>query len=697
MTNRLLLGSPIERLLDALRAHGREPRQRSDGWQCQCPAHDDRDPSLSIDQADDGKVLLKCHAGCRAEAVVAAVGLTLADLYADSGNYQGNGAHPLNDRPAVNWSVYQAEYRAAFDGMRDDLVEVLGVPGPALDEVGYGWCEREGCFTTAERDGSGNVVGINRRFHDGRKIQETGGRRGLIVPDGFAGMSGPILILEGASCTAAAIAAGLCAVGRPNHIGGADQLATLLRSVEVGRALVIVGENDQKADGSWPGRDGATQVAEKLAAALSRPVRWALIPDGVKDARAWLCSRVGAEGTADQWTAAGADLVRKLLATARTVGERRGWQWDLISSVEFAGGDFRPTWVVKRLLVADEPIVIGGAEKTLKTTIAADLAVSIATATPFLGYFHVYKRRRVALISGESGRHAMQGAFLRICKARDDLDPERCDVLWGFTLPAFPDPNDMAELRRKAADNGVEFVVIDPAYLATLKGADPNDAKSLFAMGMHLARFAEAVIQARATPAVVHHANKTTPGRGPMQLTDLSYSGFSHYAAQWLLFSREGDYLGDGRHELRLNAGGRQGQGGQWALTIDEGVMAEDFTGRKWNVQVEPYRDHRQRAAEERESERDRRKRGRVEKDAADLLVKWGEQENRTATKGHMRGVMGGWSGDRINFAVAFLMDRRKLFPSEVEVKSGRDGAKTSTVAGYVAVRASEGSDGKGG
>ena len=29
-----------------------------------CPAHDDRKPSLSIRDADDGKVLVRCHAGC---------------------------------------------------------------------------------------------------------------------------------------------------------------------------------------------------------------------------------------------------------------------------------------------------------------------------------------------------------------------------------------------------------------------------------------------------------------------------------------------------------------------------------------------------------------------------------------------------------------------------------------------------------
>ena len=40
---------------------------------CRCPAHDDRDPSLSICDADDGKVLVYCHAGCDQEKVITAL------------------------------------------------------------------------------------------------------------------------------------------------------------------------------------------------------------------------------------------------------------------------------------------------------------------------------------------------------------------------------------------------------------------------------------------------------------------------------------------------------------------------------------------------------------------------------------------------------------------------------------------------
>ena len=47
-----------------------------------CPAHEDHNPSLVIDVAED-RLLLYCPAGCSTQDIVGAVGLTLADLFVD--------------------------------------------------------------------------------------------------------------------------------------------------------------------------------------------------------------------------------------------------------------------------------------------------------------------------------------------------------------------------------------------------------------------------------------------------------------------------------------------------------------------------------------------------------------------------------------------------------------------------------------
>ena len=75
--------SPLQGVLRALEEAGSELRESGGGYQAQCPAHRDRRPSLSITEKKDGKVVLHCHAGCRTEHVLAALGLTMADLFPD--------------------------------------------------------------------------------------------------------------------------------------------------------------------------------------------------------------------------------------------------------------------------------------------------------------------------------------------------------------------------------------------------------------------------------------------------------------------------------------------------------------------------------------------------------------------------------------------------------------------------------------
>jgi len=67
---------------DALLARLDRVKRTGDGrWLARCPAHEDRSPSLSIRDTDDGRTLLHCFAGCSVEQVVAALGLKLEDLF----------------------------------------------------------------------------------------------------------------------------------------------------------------------------------------------------------------------------------------------------------------------------------------------------------------------------------------------------------------------------------------------------------------------------------------------------------------------------------------------------------------------------------------------------------------------------------------------------------------------------------------
>ena len=59
-------------------------RKSGKGYIARCPAHDDRIPSLSVTQADDGRILLCCHAGCKTSDICEALGISLGGLFPDS-------------------------------------------------------------------------------------------------------------------------------------------------------------------------------------------------------------------------------------------------------------------------------------------------------------------------------------------------------------------------------------------------------------------------------------------------------------------------------------------------------------------------------------------------------------------------------------------------------------------------------------
>lgn len=226
----------------------------------------------------------------------------------------------------TDWEAEARKFASNLNASRkQELATALALPVgvlDALDGLGYSAADRAGrCWTFPERNPLGRVVGLLRRFvkplPDGRnKLMVKGGKRGLILPAGWAERPGPVLVVEGPSDALAATAAGLAAVGRPSDRGGVKDLAGLFHDLPADRSLIVVGENDAKPDGSWPGRDGAEAVTGALAARLRRQVAWAMTPDGIKDTRAWLTAAARGD---QNWPARGAELVARLTAAAVTI------------------------------------------------------------------------------------------------------------------------------------------------------------------------------------------------------------------------------------------------------------------------------------------------------------------------------------------------------------------------------------------
>lgn len=85
--------NPAEKLLPRLD----KVRQTKAGqWTALCAAHPDKTPSLRISEAEDGKLLLKCWAGCSVTEITAAVGLEMRDLFPD-GDIKPRRSGPSRD------------------------------------------------------------------------------------------------------------------------------------------------------------------------------------------------------------------------------------------------------------------------------------------------------------------------------------------------------------------------------------------------------------------------------------------------------------------------------------------------------------------------------------------------------------------------------------------------------------------------
>ena len=110
-------------------------------WMAPCPTHEDRDPSLSIRDADDGKVLVHCHAGCDQSVVIGEL--------RSRGLWNSTSDHC--QRPATRQSPTASKAPSAQDD-RDRTAVALRLWHAALPALGtpvatYLW-SRCWCWTT---------------------------------------------------------------------------------------------------------------------------------------------------------------------------------------------------------------------------------------------------------------------------------------------------------------------------------------------------------------------------------------------------------------------------------------------------------------------------------------------------------------------------------------------------------------------
>jgi hypothetical protein len=265
------------------------------GWQARCPAHEDRVASLSVSEGDDGRALVKCHAGCAAETVAAALGLQLADLFereprpvavsinspsrptedlagpaagAQRSSQHRNaskGEGDSADRPRLRISDADARrFADALLGSEKALERLSALRGwtrEALDRMEVGFDGRR--VTFPYRDAHRRLVGLGRyqpnperRGESEPKLKaEAGSQRQLWPAPESLETDGYLWLVEGEPDAIRAHSLGLAAVAVPGVEGWRAEYAKRF----AGRRVVVCLDCDE------PGGQAAERIAVELA------------------------------------------------------------------------------------------------------------------------------------------------------------------------------------------------------------------------------------------------------------------------------------------------------------------------------------------------------------------------------------------------------------------------------------------------
>lgn len=267
-------------------------RRTGSHWMAPCPAHEDRDPSLSIRDADDGKVLVHCHAGCDQSVVICELrSRGLWDSASDHcqrpatrhASTASKASSDDGDRSAAALRLWRAALPAVGTPVETYLHSrgiSLAVPDavrfhPRLKHPSGGtW---PGMVALIARGHDGEPLAIHRTFlaRDGAgKVPVTpqkmmlgpcrGGAVRLAVP------TGKLMVGEGIeTCLAAMQATGLPAWAALSTSG----LRALHLPAEIDEVIVL-------ADGDEPGEAAALDAARRWKRE-GRTVRIARPPNGM--------------------------------------------------------------------------------------------------------------------------------------------------------------------------------------------------------------------------------------------------------------------------------------------------------------------------------------------------------------------------------------------------------------------------------
>jgi hypothetical protein len=166
---------------------------------------------------------------------------------------------PKYNGAAVNCEALLKKWMARPDAFSDleVLAKILGVSVQQLHLIGSAWAPEFDAWAMAFRNGVMKIIGLQLRKSNGDKKTMFGTHNGIFAVPWWRGQE-PMVVCEGGSDTAAALAIDLWAVGRPSCSGGNDYIIEYAKRMRV-RSVVIV------ADADGPGLEGAEILSKRIA------------------------------------------------------------------------------------------------------------------------------------------------------------------------------------------------------------------------------------------------------------------------------------------------------------------------------------------------------------------------------------------------------------------------------------------------
>jgi hypothetical protein len=184
------------------------------------------------------------------------------------------------------------------------------------------------------------------------------------------------------------------------------------------------------------------------------------------------------------------------------------------------------TWLIEWVWIKSAVGIIGGPPKCCKSWLGLDMAISVASGTPFLNHFQVADKGPTLIFMAEDAIDSVRTRIDAICNHRKfDIDRLELYVITASALRLDLE-RDQKRLKHTLADLRPRLLLLDP--LVRLHRLDENSAADI----SNLLGYVREIQRAYDTAVVlVHHASKkhrAQPGQALRGSSDLHAFGDSN-------------------------------------------------------------------------------------------------------------------------------------------------------------------------